>query len=124
MDVDLPFDIALEWKDGPGKRQDLVVRARQGEKELGECQSRSCAAFSSEKSLEDWHFCDWLGVEEEVQGKGLGRYLLERARLELHAVGYRHAGISTSWVNYRAFQFYSNYGYRVVDWTYAWGKDL
>ena len=74
--------------------------------------------------LKDWHFCNWLGVEEEVQGKGLGRYLLQQARLEMHTVGYRHAGISTAWKNYRAFQFYSNDGYRLSDWTYAWEKNI
>jgi len=122
--IDLSFDIKLEWKDGPGKRQDLSLYAYQGSKELGQCHSISCARFASAPKLEDWHFCDGLDAAEEVQGRGLGRHLLERARLELHKVGYRHAGISTAWQNYRAFQFYSNYGYSVADWTYEWGKDL
>jgi GNAT superfamily N-acetyltransferase len=107
-----------------GKRPDLVVRAHQEEKHLGACTSLSCAAFSRDAALEDWHFCDGLDIIAEMQGRGLGRHLLERARLEMHAVGYRHAGISTSLSNYRAFQFYSNYGYRVVDHTYGWDKDL
>ena len=124
LDIALPFNIDLEWKDGPGKRQDLNVYARQGDKELGQCYSISCARFANAPELEDWHFCDGLGVEDELQGKGLGRYLLERARLEMHAVGYRHASISTAWQNYRAFQFYSNYGYTVANWTYGWGKTL
>ncbi len=70
----------------------------------------------------DWSFCNWLWIEEQLQGRGLGRFLLRRARLELHRVGYRHAGISTAWDNHRALLFYSNDGYRFVDWTYLWSK--
>jgi GNAT superfamily N-acetyltransferase len=121
--INLQFDIAVEWIDGPGARQDLTLRAVDGDRQLGECQSVSCQTFSRNEALKDWHFCNWLGVEEEIQGKGLGRHLLQQARLELHKVGYRHAGISTAWQNYRAFQFYSNDGYRLSDWTYAWAKD-
>ena len=122
-EIDLQFDIALEWIDGQGERQDLTLRAANGDTQLGECQSVSCQTFSRTEALNDWHFCNWLEVEEDVQGKGLGRFLLQQARLELHKVGYRHAGISTAWKNYRAFQFYSNDGYRMSDWTYAWEKD-
>ena len=66
----------------------------------------------------------WLGVNDEFQGRGLGRYLLQYALHEMHKIGYRHAVISTDWENYRAFLFYSNCGYRVVDWTYELEKDL
>ena len=64
----------------------------------------------------------WLGVNDEFQGRGLGRYLLQYALHEMHKIGYRHAVISTDWENYRAFLFYSNCGYRVSDWTYAYSK--
>lgn len=40
------------------------------------------------------------------------------------AIDYRPAAISTNLKNYRAFRFYSNYGYRAIDYTYAWDKDL
>lgn len=122
--IDLVFDLALEWQDGPGKHPELTVQARQGDQDIGQCKSISCAHFAAIPQLEDWHFCDWLGVKDEFQGHGLGRHLLERTCFEMHKIGYRHAGISTAWENYRAFQLYSNYGYSVVDWTYQWGKDL
>ena len=44
--------------------------------------------------------------------------------MELHGIGYRHAAISTDLRNYRAALFYGNYGYRVVDYTYGWNKEL
>ena len=36
----------------------------------------------------------------------------------------RHAAISADWENYRTLIFYSNCGYRVVDWTYEYHKTL
>ena len=56
-----------------------------------------------------------LGIEDEFQGQGLGRYLLQHALQEMHKVGYRHAAISSGLDNHRAFLFYNNCGYRVVD---------
>lgn len=68
-------------------------------------------------------------VEDEFQGQGLGRYLLQYALQEMKKIGYRHAAISTAWDNhraflFRAFLFYSNCGYRTVDWTYEFVKNL
>jgi GNAT superfamily N-acetyltransferase len=63
-------------------------------------------------------------VEEAFQGRGLGRSLLQRALAAGREVGYRHACISTDWRNYRAFVFYSNYGYQVADWTYIYARSL
>ena len=38
--------------------------------------------------------------------------------------GYRHGAISTAFDNDRAFLFYTNYGFRVVDWTYEFAREL
>ena len=60
-----------------------------------------------------------------MQGdKLLGKWLLLRTRNEMLERGYRHTAISTAVSNHRAFLFYSNYGYRVVDWTYGLSKSL
>ena len=91
---------------------------------MGVCECVSCGEFSHADGAQDWVFTEWLGVEAEFQGKGLGRYLLQRALQEMHGAGYRHAAISTHWRNYRAFLFYSNYGYRVVDWTYGLRREI
>lgn len=37
-------------------------------------------------------------------------------------LGYKHAAISNAVSNYRAFMFYTNYGFQVTDWTYGWEK--
>lgn len=126
--ADVSADISLGWVEGRGTRPGLKVQAHlgqiKGEKEMGVCECVSGGEFSHADDAQDWLHTVWLGVSEEVQGKGLGRYLLQRALQEMHTVGYRHAAISTSWQNFRAFLFYSNYGYRVVDWTYALSRGL
>ena len=91
---------------------------------MGVCRCVSCGEFSDAEEAQDWMFTEWLGVEESLRGKGMGRYLLQRTLQEMRAVGYRHAAISTRWQNYRACLLYSNYGYRVADWTYGLGREI
>ena len=117
-------DISLSWKPGRGARPGLDVIAHRDEKWTGICHSVSGGEFSDADDAQDWFLTCWLHVAEEVQGKGLGRHLLQRALQEMHDIGYRHAAISTSSENFRAMLFYGNCGYRVVDWTYALGRTL
>jgi ribosomal protein S18 acetylase RimI-like enzyme len=63
-------------------------------------------------------------VEEDFQGQGLGRSLMRRTLAAGREVGYRHASISTDWRNFRAFMFYSNFGYHVADWTYSYARTV
>jgi len=122
--TDVSAEISLKWQQERGTRPNLIVQAHQNGKEIGVCVSVSGGEFSDADDAQDWLFTDWLGVSDEIQGKGLGRHLLQCAIQEMHGVGYRHAAISTDWQNFRAFLFYSNFGYRVVDWTYALGREL
>jgi GNAT superfamily N-acetyltransferase len=121
---DVTAEITLSWRQSDGRRPNLTVLAHQGQELVGECKCESQGHPSRPPEAEDWLFTDWLGVSDPLRGRGLGRYLLRRALLEMHAVGYRHATISTAWENHRALLFYSNFGYRAVDWTYGFGKDL
>ena len=120
----LPVTLSVDWKQGRGQLPNCTVRAFQDDKEVGECWSVSGGEFSSHPDAQNWLHTTWLGIEDEFQGQGLGRYLLEYELQEMHKAGYRHAAISTNWENYRAFLFYSNCGYRIVDWTYEFVKDL
>ena len=72
----------------------------------------------------DMAFCDLLDVTVDFQGKSLGLHLLLRGLLEARDRGCQHSAISTAYDNDRAFLFYSNHGYRVVDWTYEFTKTL
>ena len=120
----VPHEIAVEWEPGRGARPNATVKAMQGDRAVGVCHSVCCGEWSRAADAQDWFLTVWLGIDEKLRGQGLGRHLLARARQELHAVGYRHAAISTSWDNHRAFLFYSNHGYRVCDWTYGFSRPL
>ena len=122
--VELDFDVGLEWPQKRGQRPGCHVKAMQGEKLLGECVVDSGGDFSSSRQAQDYGFVNWLGVDEAYRGSGLGKWLLFHARNQMLGQGYGHTAISTAVDNYRAFLFYSNHGYRVVDWTYELSKSL
>ena len=124
MPSSLSVELSMDWEDGRGERPNCTVKAYQGDEQVGICESVCGGEFSSHPDAQDWLHTVWLGIEDEFQGQGLGRYLLQYELQEMHKVGYRHAAISTNWENYRAFLFYSNCGYRTVDWTYGYEKVL
>ena len=122
--VNSPVTLSTEWQQGRGKRPNCYIKAYQDNQFIGQCDSISCGEYSTHPDAQDWVYTHWIGVEDEYQGQGLGKYLLQYSLQEMHKVGYRHAALSTDWNNYRALLFYSNFGYRAVDWTYAYEKVL
>ncbi len=120
----LPVTLSIDWQEGRGRHPNCTVLAHKDGEQVGICESLCGGEFSSHPTAQDWLHTVWLGIEDGFQGQGLGRYLLQYALQEMHKVGYRHAAISTAWDNHRAFLFYSNCGYRTVDWTYEFVKDL
>ena len=120
----LDYELCVEDRPGAGSRPGLRVRAVQDGDGIGECELVSGADSSAADEAHDFAFCDWLGVEEEYQGRGLGRFLLAHAMYLARERGYRHGAISTAFDNDRAFLFYTNYGFRVVDWTYEFAREL
>jgi GNAT superfamily N-acetyltransferase len=122
--AEVPAAVTVEWMRGRSTRPGLILHAYQGERQVAICKCVSCGEYSTADEAQDWLFTTWLGVQEDLHGKGLGRHLLRRALLEMHGVGYQHASISTAVDNYRAALFYTNFGYRVMDWTYGLGRDL
>lgn len=116
--------VSTKKLDGAGPRPDIQVVAHVRDEIVGTCDCMSLAARTDADEARDWIFTTWLGVEEEHQGKGLGRLLLNRALHEAYALGYRHAAISTASDNHKACLFYSNIGYRISDWTYEYTTKL
>ena len=117
----IPCELAVEHRPGKGELPGFSVRACRNGELMGECVHTSGQEYSPRPEAGEWAFCSWLGVKTPWQGKGIGEFLLTRALGEAKDLGYRRASISTSGDNYRAFTFYSNHGYRVVDWTYELG---
>ena len=122
---ELEFDLRVEDRPGAGRRPGLRLQALQDGEGIGECVLVSGADSSpSAGEAHDFAFCDWLGVNEKHQGRGLGRFLLAQAMFLARERGYRHGAISTALSNDRAFLFYTNHGFRVVDWTYEFSREL
>jgi len=117
-------ELTVTWEPGLGRRPNLTIRATVDGRPVGVCENRCCGEYSQASEASDWMLTKWLGVNQEHQGKRLGMLLLQAALFTMHDEGYRHAVISTSWTNHRACLFYSNCGYRCVDWTYAVSKEL
>lgn len=118
----IQLELKLDWKDGRGLLQNCNISAYKDGEEIGQCWTNSCGEFNDNTAIQDWVYIDWLGVEDEFQGKGLGKYLLEYTLQELKKVGYKHTTLSTSWDNHLAFLMYTNLGYQVIDWTYGYEK--
>ena len=74
------MEIAVEQKPGRGVLPGLLVRALRNGKEIGTCVPGSAGDCCQAKEAQNSFFVHWLGVKEEEQGKGWGRYLLQRAR--------------------------------------------
>lgn len=115
----LQLEFSVHWESGRGERPNCTVQALRDGIEIGNCQSVSGGEFSDRSDAQDWFHTTWLGVKDAFQGQGIGRHLLQRTLHEMRNIGYRHAAISTDWENYRAFLFYSNFGYQISDWTYG-----
>ena len=113
-----PITLSWEQEESAGPIPAYNGRASIGDTNIGECRVKSCADRDIHQG--DRLFVNWLGVNEDFQGKGYGRFILQEALREGRKLGYRHAAISTAHNNHRAYAFYTNYGFRVTDWTYGW----
>jgi GNAT superfamily N-acetyltransferase len=120
----LSVTFSVDWLQERGQRPNSIIKAHRDGEQVGLCESVSGGEYSSHPDAQNWLHTVYLEIEGEFQGQGLGRYLLQYALQEMKKIGYRHAAISTGWDDYRALLFYSNCGYRVVDWTYGYEKVL
>lgn len=114
---EIAFELVTKRWESDGPLPNIRVNARHEGENIGECLLWSASRFTCTDAVDDFTFCQWLGVEEPFQGKGLGAHLLGAALHEAKRAGYRHAGISTEFSNHRALLFYSNFGFQAVDWT-------
>lgn len=121
---DQAVKLTIEWEDGKGERANCTVKAKKDEEDVGECECVSVGTFSQHPEAQDWIYTSWIGIEEKFRGQGHGKYLLQYTLQEMQKVGYRHAILNTVRDNYRALLFYTDLGYKIVDWTYEYAKDL
>ena len=105
---------------GPG----VELRVLREGKRVGVCEIPTLGSDEWRPELKEWCFCTGLHVDDDIQGRGLGKYLLARGLREARERGPRHALISTDWNNHRAYLFYTNFDYRFLDRTFSFRKAL
>jgi GNAT superfamily N-acetyltransferase len=121
---ELPFEVVVDETTTPASLREVRVRAMQGEREVGKCTMLSLSGDDWRPQLADWCICELLLVAESLRGRGLGRYLLVAGLAEMRQAGCRHAMISTDWNNYLACLLYTNVGYRFLDRTFGFSKQI
>lgn len=122
---ELAVEITGGWQEvvasfGPG----VALRAMHHGRCIAECDIVRLGWGGWRPALSDWCFCTNLHIAEQWQGRGLGKCLLTQGLREARRRGLCHAAISTDWDNYRAQVFYTNFGYRFLDRTFAFRKML
>ncbi|UCC67192.1 MAG: GNAT family N-acetyltransferase [Armatimonadota bacterium] len=102
----------------------VSVAAVQGEEQVGEFSMLSLREDRWRPQLADWCTAGLLCVADRLQGRGIGKCLVARGLTEMRKAGLRHAMISTDWNNWRAYLFYTNFGFRFLDRTFGFRKRL
>ena len=121
---DVEFELVCEEGVPTTHGPALAVRAKQGARQVGECKMTRMSGDPWLPQFADWCICDNLYVEDPLQGKRLGKYLLARGLAEMRKAGARHALIDTEWDNWRAYLFYTNFGFEFLDRTFGFRKKL
>ena len=120
----LDVEVRVERRDidtlGPG----VAVNALRKGREVAECLMVRLDSQKWRPELAGRCFCSSLHVDDAFQGKGLGKHLLSVGLGEMKRDGMRHALISTEWNNHRAYLFYANFGFRFLDRTFSFRKQL
>jgi ribosomal protein S18 acetylase RimI-like enzyme len=118
------FETREHVLEGRGRLPGRALQLFKDDEQFGVCGAHSVGHFQEAEEAQDQTFVEWLRIEDGMQGRGWGRYLLERMLWDMKEIGYRHALISANTLNHRAQLFYSNLGFRVVDRSYEFVKEL
>ncbi len=104
-----------------GKLPNLSIKIRLQHQDVGACEGQSLGLWGDSSKVNATIVLGF-DVEDAFQGRGWGLFLLQTALFEAKQIGYRHTATSTSWRNYRAMVFYTNYGYASLDTAYSFRK--
>ena len=119
---DVELVCKAEPTGAPGLK--VSVAAMRGEEQVGEFSMVSLRVDRWRPQLADWCTAGLLRVADRLQGRGIGKCLLARGLAEMREAGCHHAMISTDWNNWRAYLFYTNFGFEFLDRTFGFRKKL
>ena len=119
----LPVTFSIDWEQGRGQRPNCTVCTYLDGEKIGECESVSGGEFSSHPDAQDWLHTTGLDIAmTHIKGKVLGVICSNTRFKRCTKSDTATQRLAQAGTNYRAFLFYSNCGYRVVDWTYELEK--
>ena len=116
------FEVTVEHRSGWGKLPSFMVYLHQDGREVGVCEGRSHGHYLRAKDAQDALLIEDLDVIESEQGKGLGRFLLQRALWEGWGLGFQRADLRVKTDNYRALMLYASEGFQIVATGYQLRK--
>ena len=125
----LPFPEGARLEEQPPEAEhahvqpDLLYRNRLviGGQLAAECFNHFTGLYVDGAGREVFH-TDWLGVEETVRARGLGRAMLRDALATACERGARTASLTTEATNFRAQGLYRSERYRIVDVMWAFER--
>lgn len=121
----LDLEVDIQQISGRGELPNLEILLRRNGGIIGSSWSVSGEHYCLNPEARTVFCTESFGLyEPEDRGKRLGRYLMQLTLWEMRKLGYQTATLCCSLPNYRAHLLYTNTGYRVVDHTCAFVKDL
>ena len=121
-DIDVDVDVVKNAGEGPFP--DIRVKAMVDGVQKGVCRSMTGWRYAAHEPLDRCCYTRGLQVQEPFRRRGIGRYLLRRARYEMQAEGYTHTRLNCRENNPNALALYRSEGYRLGDRSCAYVKDL
>lgn len=119
-----PLEFRIETLPEEGEHPAVRVTSILNNREVGVCFIRPFRTSAGRQGEGPWLCVNDVDIVSEEQGKGYGWLTLQRGLREAAQQGYRSAIIGTNESNGPALSLYANIGFRPVDWTYDFHRDL
>ncbi|MFC1526692.1 GNAT family N-acetyltransferase [Candidatus Latescibacterota bacterium] len=118
---DAAAEVKVTSQTGRGSRPNVSVEVLLGSEEIASCTGLSAGEFVAHDQAQTACYIAHLKVSPREQGKGWGRYALQRTHREVHRAGYETAFVATGG-NPRALLLYTNHGYEVISTLSGYSK--
>ena len=129
---DVGIKVEVELQQGRGQRPNIALHLYRGSDTIGEAACISAGHFCRAPQAQTTFYFPWFFIKgnnvaarqsQGEQGKGLGRYMMQRALWEAAQQGYETATLHVGMGDMRPQLFYTNLGFQVVDTSYQFFKD-